>query len=128
MGRKQNLTAKVKENAWAWKPIAICVVIIFIAVGITAYFTASDRMEQTKQTPEYQMALDYLQSQTFIDDKYGSESPTYVGSRYENLKDEPERYVFTFVYNHVPILNLGDHYDVELNCINGQWVVIGIVD
>ena len=119
---------KLKENAWAWKPIAICVVIIFIFVGIAVYFTADDMIEEIKQTPEYQMALEYLQSQSFIKEKYGSETPTYAGRLYQNLKDEPERYVFTFVYNHVPILNWGDHYKVELNCIDGKWTVIGLVD
>lgn len=115
-----------KENEWAVKPILICVALVFIAVGITAYFTVDDQMDETQKTEEYRMALEYLQSQTFIQEKYGSETPTYIGRHYSNYNTQ--RYVFTFMYNYVPVLNLGDRYDIELNYIDGKWVVMGFID
>lgn len=128
MGLKLNLTHINKENMWVLKPIAICFVIILIAVGITAFFVVGDQMEQIKQTPEYQMALDYLQSQPDIIENYGSDVPSLVSHHYEYENGNPSIYTYTFIYNWIPVINLGDKYIVELNYIDGQWVVIGIVD
>lgn len=114
-----------KEKKWAWKPIVICLVIIMITVGITAFFTVGDVLEEELQTEACQMALNYLQSQPDIVEKYGSEMPKLVSHRYEYQNGIPTVYTYTFVYNWIPVLNLGDKYTVELNYIDEQWVVVG---
>lgn len=124
MGIKMDPSRFSKANAWAWKPIVICLVIIMITVGITAFFTVGDGLEEEMQTEECQMALNYLQSQPHIIEKYGSETPKLVSHHYEYQNGIPAVYTYTFVYNWIPVLNLGDKYTVELNYIDEQWVVV----
>lgn len=128
MGIKINTSRFNNENMWIWKPIVICLAIIFITVGFTAFFTVGDELENELQTEECQMALSYLKSQPSIVERYGSETPTLVSHHYEYQNGVPTLYIYTFVYDWIPVLNLGDKYAVELNYVDEQWMVVGFTE
>ena len=127
---------KVKKNeglANLWKLIwdmkwLILVGIVLIAI-CASYLNSqmNAELKRFEETDEYRLALDYLQSQPFIEEKYGTEPPKLMSRTYQNY-NLPESYIVTFAYNYVPVLNWGDYYEVELHRIDGEWVVVGIVD